>query len=98
MTLKVTCRARFAGGRSSSKCGETKRWADSPKGANAGIQSSQSTYPRDLILYVIHVWHPEWLLGRYPVTFGIRGWQPVRFHEDCERGASGIISPKARPL
>lgn len=40
----------------------------------------------------------KWLLGRYPVTFGIRGWQPVRFHEDCERGASGKISRKARPL
>ena len=29
---------------------------------------------------------------------GIRGSQPVRFHDDRERGASGMISRKARRL
>src|SRR5438552_14905868 len=38
----------------------------------------------------------EWLLVHSLATFSIRGSQPVRFHEDCERGASGIISRKAR--
>ena len=37
-----------------------------------------------------------WLSGHSLITFGIRGSQPVRFHEDCERGVSGIISRKAR--
>jgi hypothetical protein len=36
MTLKVTCRARFAGRRSSSKCGERDEMDGSPKGENAG--------------------------------------------------------------
>ena len=34
--------------------------------------------------------------GHSLITFGTRGSQPVRSHEDCERGVSGIISPKAR--
>jgi len=34
--------------------------------------------------------------GRFLGTFGISGWQPVRFHDDCERGANGIISRRAR--
>ena len=37
----------------------------------------------------------KWLSGRFLVTFAIRGWQPVRFREDCERGANGIIYRKA---
>jgi hypothetical protein len=37
-----------------------------------------------------------WLSGHSLITFGIRDSQPVRSQEDCERGASGIISRKAR--
>ena len=37
-----------------------------------------------------------WLSGRFLITFGIRGSQRVRFREDCERGANGIIYRKAK--
>lgn len=37
-----------------------------------------------------------WLSGHSLITFGIKGWQPVRFQEDCEPGGSGIIFRKAR--
>jgi hypothetical protein len=37
-----------------------------------------------------------WLSGHFLITFGVSGSQPVRFHEDCERGANGIIYRKAR--
>src|SRR5882724_11729681 len=37
-----------------------------------------------------------WLSGPFLITFDIRGSQPVRFREDCERGANGIIYRKAR--
>jgi len=37
-----------------------------------------------------------WLSVRFLVTFDIRDSQPVRFREDCERGANGIIYRKAR--
>jgi len=37
-----------------------------------------------------------WLSGRFLITFGIRGSQPVRFPEESERGANGIIYRKAR--
>jgi hypothetical protein len=40
--LKVTCKARFAGGRSSSKCGERAEMDGQPKGRECGMQSSQS--------------------------------------------------------
>jgi hypothetical protein len=38
----------------------------------------------------------EWLSEHSLTMFGIRGSQPVRFREGCERGGSGIISRKAR--
>jgi hypothetical protein len=37
-----------------------------------------------------------WLSGHSAVTVDIKGSQPVRFREDCERGANGIIYRKAR--
>ena len=37
-----------------------------------------------------------WLSGHSVLTFGIRGSQPVRSREDCERGANGMIYRKAR--
>lgn len=39
-----------------------------------------------------------WLSGHSLITFGIKSCQRRRFHDDCERGASGIISHKARQL
>jgi len=39
---------------------------------------------------------PGWLSEHSLIMFGIRGSQRVRFHEDSERGGSGIISLKAR--
>jgi hypothetical protein len=41
MTLKVTCKARFAGRRSSSKCGGRDEMDGQPKGRECGMQSSQ---------------------------------------------------------
>jgi len=37
-----------------------------------------------------------WLSGPFLVTFDIRGSDPVRFREDCERGANGTIYRKPR--
>jgi hypothetical protein len=37
-----------------------------------------------------------WLSGHFLLIFDIRGSQPVRFREECERGANGMIYRKAR--
>ena len=55
MTLEVTCKARFAGRRISSRCGEAMRQTGSSKNEMRGIQLSQSIYAADLMLYVIPV-------------------------------------------
>ena len=39
--MMVTCKARFAGRRSSSKCGERDEMDGQPKGRECGMQSSQ---------------------------------------------------------
>jgi hypothetical protein len=41
MTLKVTCKARFAGRRSSSKCAGRDEMDGQPEGRECGMQSSQ---------------------------------------------------------